>query len=114
MARSISGSAKIRANTNASRPPNAPASNPRRMSLRSMSASLARPTSDLRPRASVAGEADEVPRVVHELVHVRAAEDRGGALLEADEVVRERAADRGGEQPRDRLRDGDDDRGRGG
>ena len=35
----------------------------------------------------MAGEAEQVARVVHELVHVRVvAEDRGGTLIHADEV----------------------------
>src|SRR5437868_4834134 len=73
MAALMTGSAKMRANRNASSPAKAPARMPRPMSFLS---------------TSVAGEAEEVPRVVDELVdgHV-VAEHRGHALVDADEVV---------------------------
>ena len=34
----------------------------------------------------MAGEAEEVPAVVHELVHVHSGEHRGGALLDAHKI----------------------------
>jgi hypothetical protein len=52
---------------------------------------------------SVAGEAEEVPRVVYPLVdHHRLAEDRRHALVDADEVV-----DRDGEEDGDAEDEGD-------
>ena len=49
---------------------------------------------------SVAGEAEEMARVVHEFVHVSvAAEDGGGALVDADEVVDQQRQEHGARQP---------------
>src|ERR1700752_1132222 len=80
MALLMTGSAKMRAKTNPSTPAIAPDSAPRRMTRISMCSYL--------PPSLVAGEAEEVPRVVHPLVdHHRLAEQRGHALVDADEVV---------------------------
>src|SRR5215468_998664 len=79
MAWLMTGSAKMRAKMNPSTPAANPASAPRRMTRISMWSSCCR---------SVAGEAEEVPRVVHELVdHHVVAEQRGHALVHADQVV---------------------------
>src|ERR1700745_732694 len=79
MAWSMTGSAKMRAKMNPSTPAANPDSAPRRMRRISISGPRYR---------SVAGEAEEVPRVVHELVdHHVVAEQRGHALIHADEVV---------------------------
>src|SRR6266566_274658 len=92
----MTGSAKIRAKANASRPAIAPARMPRRMSFLSM------PATD--PVRSVAGEAEEVPRVVHELVDGHGlAEHRRRALVDADEVVHRDREERGAEQPEQTL-----------
>src|SRR3954471_4548923 len=94
----ICGSAKTRANTNASSPPMATASRPRQMIRFSM--------------GSVAGEAEEVASVVHELVDVRvAAEHRDRALVDADEVVQRDREQGGAGQPEHRLGAGNDQRG---
>src|SRR6266576_2202094 len=88
----MTGSAKILAKANASRPAIAPARTPRRISFFSM------PATD--PARSVAGEAEEVPRVVHELVDDHGlAEQRRRALVYADEVVHRDREKRGAEQP---------------
>src|SRR5437868_11298190 len=92
----MTGSAKIRAKAYASSPAIAPARIPRRMSFFSM------------PREtqvrSVAGEAEEVPRVVHELVDDHGfAEHRRRALVHADEVVHRDREERGAEQPEEPL-----------
>src|SRR5215467_5119490 len=56
----------------------------------------------------VAGEAEQVPSVVHELMHVHAGDDGGGALLDPDEI--ERQHEQGAEdQPRGDLAHGDRD-----
>src|SRR3954453_14704241 len=68
------GSPTAYANANASRPAARPASMPRTSRARTMTSPL------------VAGEAEEVATVVHELVDEGAGEDRRGALLGADEV----------------------------
>src|SRR3954452_764174 len=102
MARWISGSAKIRAKTNASRPPIAPASAPNAMNERGCGTAL--------PCPSVAGEAEEVPRVVHELVDGGVdAEDGHHALVDADEVVRENLQHSRADQPERRAGERDDD-----
>src|SRR4051812_12204683 len=88
----MTGSAKIRANTNATRPATAPASTPRPISCFSI---FGCPL----PGGSVAGEAEEVPAVVEELVdHHALAEHRGRALVDADEVVDQEGQDRGPDQ----------------
>src|SRR5215470_8571943 len=93
----MTGSAKIRANANASSPAIAPARTPRMMSFLSMRGD---------PGRSVAGEAEEVPRVVQELVDDRGlAEHRQGALVDADEVVHRDREQRGTEQPEQPLGD---------
>src|SRR6266404_3014812 len=98
MALLIRGSAKIRANAKASRPATAPASTPRRMSFFSMPGCPPRP-------GSVAGEAEEMTGVVHELVDLHvAAEHRDSALVDADEVIQGQRDDRGAGQPQGRLR----------
>src|SRR5205823_7089490 len=98
MAAWICGSAKIRANTNASRPASAPTSRPRPISFRSI---------------SVTGETDEVASVVHELVDVHvAAEHRRRTLVDADEVVQRQRAERGAGQPQHGLGHRQDNRGR--
>src|SRR3569833_2355507 len=65
---------------------------------------------------SVAGEAQEVPGVVGELVDVHVvAEDRGRTLVEADEVVHREVERDGAEEPEGRPGAGHDDgRGPGG
>src|SRR5262245_25561735 len=99
----MNGSAKIRAKTNAIRPPRAPASTPKPTSFFSMTAT------PYPRRASVAGEAEEVPRVVHELVnHHVVAEHGRRALVQADEVVRHQSEEQRAEQPRGRADGGDD------
>src|SRR5258707_14834035 len=96
----IRGSARIRAKTNASTPPTAPAMTPRRMSRFSMSST---------GRSSVAREAEEMAAVVHELVHVGvAAEDRHGALVDADKVVDQQGQQRGAAEPEQRPGEGQD------
>src|SRR6266478_4799564 len=97
MAWLMTGSAKIRAKTNASSPAMAPASTPRRMSFFSMT--------DV-PGRSVAGEAEEVTRVVHELVdHHGLAEHRRGALIDTDEVVHRQRDHGRADQPQHGPRD---------
>ena len=60
---------------------------------------------------SVAGETEEVAGVVDELVDVHVlAEDRDGALVDADEVVGGEREERGADQPQHGLRDRQDDR----
>src|SRR5690242_430276 len=103
MAAWIAGSARIRANTNATKPASAPASMPRATSCRSMSRA-----------GSVAGEAEEVPRVVDELVDLRAAERRHRALVDADEVVQREGEGRGAGEPPDGPGQRQDDRRGGG
>src|SRR4051794_11494894 len=71
----IWGSPKMEANANASSPATAPSSIPRTSRERTM---VACPL--------VAGEAEEVPGVVHELVDGSAGEQRRGAFFGADEV----------------------------
>src|SRR6516225_2572613 len=79
MAWLMTGSAKMRAKMKPSTPATSPDSAPRRMTRISMCGC---------PGRSVAGEAEEVPRVVHELVdHHVVAEQRGHALVHPDEVV---------------------------
>src|ERR1700750_2345030 len=91
----MTGSAKIRAKAKARRPAIAPARTPRRMSFFSMRGD---------PGRSVAGEAEEVPRVVHELVDDHGlAEHRRRALVHADEVVHRDREERGAEQPEQAL-----------
>src|ERR1700761_4039081 len=81
----MTGSAKTRAKTKPRTPATAPDSAPRRMMRISMG--------QRSPRL-VAGEAEEVPRVVDPLVdHHGLAEQRGHALVDPDEVV-----DRGGQE----------------
>src|SRR2546430_578824 len=92
----MTGSAKIRAKANASRPAIAPARMPRTMSFFSMPQKV--------PVRSVTGEAEEVPRVVHELVDDHGlAEHRRRALVDADEVVDRDREERGAEQPEQPL-----------
>src|SRR6266568_7147486 len=99
----MTGSAKIRAKANASSPAIAPARTPRTMSFRSMLEGT--------PVRSVAGEADEVPRVVHELVDGHGlAEYRRRALVDADEVVHRDREQRGAEQPQQSPGDRQGDR----
>src|SRR5262249_62388559 len=99
----MTGSAKIRAKANASRPAIAPARTPRTMSFFSM------PAAD--PIRSVAREAEEVPRVVHELVDDHGlAEHRRRALVDPDEVVHRDREQRGAEQPQQSLGDRQRDR----
>src|SRR5262245_2792493 len=76
MALPTAGSPAIQANTNAAIPATSPASMPRRSSL---------PTT-MRTARLVAGEAEQVPPVVQELVHVRTRDHRRGALVAGDEV----------------------------
>src|SRR5688500_13772561 len=66
--------AKRYATTPAARPTNMPRT------------SRARADISAAPSRSVAGEAEQVPSVVDELVHRRAGDERGDALLGADEV----------------------------
>ena len=49
---------------------------------------------------SVTGKAEKVASVVHELVHVHAAEQRGRALLGADEIDRQQQNKAGENRPR--------------
>src|SRR3954470_13903252 len=72
-ARAISGSPMALANPKATRAAKRPTSSPR---VRYVLATR---------RSSVAGEGEEVAGVVHELVHVVAAHERQGALLDAHE-----------------------------
>src|SRR6201994_1582329 len=91
----MTGSAKIRAKAKARRPAIAPARTPRRMSFFSMRGD---------PGRLVAGEAEEVARVVHELVDDHGlAEHRRRALVHADEVVHRDREERGAEQPEHAL-----------
>src|SRR3954469_19082661 len=90
----MSGSAKMTANTR----PRTPATNPASAPLRMMRISIG-----LRPYRSVAGEAEEVPGVVHPLVDDhRLAEHTGHALIHADEEV-----DRQSQEERDAQDQGD-------
>src|SRR6266568_661042 len=103
MAALMTGSAKIRANTNVSSPPTAPASTPRRMSFFSMPG--------LPAGGLVAGEAEEVPGVVDELVDVHVvAGHRQRALVHSDEVVDRQRQEEGGGQPQRRPRQRQHDR----
>src|SRR2546421_5443899 len=103
MARSICGSPKMVAKTNASAAPTTPTSIPRTRRLRAVMATT----------RLVAGEAEQVPAVVGELVHPLAGHERGGALLGTDEIDRhhgqQQAEDGPGQQlpDRDRCRYGD-------
>src|SRR5215471_4147946 len=98
----MTGSAKIRANTNATSPPATPASTPRTISFHSTPG---------HPPGSVAGEAEEVPSVVHELVDVHVVPaQRHRALVNADEVVHRQGDERGDRQPQRRLRNRQHDR----
>src|ERR1700756_1090038 len=100
MAAWICGSAKIRANTNANNPPIAPASTPRSTNCFSM---FGCPSTQA---GSVAGETEEVPRVVDELVDDHAvAEHRRGALVDADAVVQGQRDDHRAAEPDQCLRD---------
>src|ERR1700754_4669841 len=72
---SRAGSPNTRAKTNAISPATRPASIPRTSSDLTIAACR-----------SVAGEAEQVPTVVDELVQHFAREHRGGSLVEADEV----------------------------
>ncbi len=79
IARSITGSTKIRAKTNASTPAEGAGHKAAPDDLLFHRVGYS--------RASVAGEAEEVPSVVHELVHVGVVtEDRRRALVHPDEV----------------------------
>ncbi|CAG6396964.1 hypothetical protein SCOCK_50013 [Actinacidiphila cocklensis] len=103
----ICGSAKMRAKRNASRPAAAPARMPRSMSFFSMSSC---PIPRV-PAVSVAGETEEVPGVVDELVDVHVlAEDRDGALVDTDEVVGDQREGGGAEHPQCGFGGGQDDR----
>src|SRR5258706_15909244 len=94
MAALMTGSAKIRANTNASSPPIAPASTPRRMSFFSMPGCPA-------AAGLVAGEAQEMPGVVGGLVDVHVvAEKRDRAPVNAYEGVHRQRQERRGGQPK--------------
>src|ERR1700712_4196037 len=87
MARSMTGSTKIRATANASTPARAPARRPRPMICFSIVWATR--------RASVAGEAEEVAGVVHEFVDVHVvAEYRRGALVDSDEVQHDEREER--------------------
>src|SRR5689334_12381524 len=77
MARSIWGSPTIRPKPKAASAARMPTSIPRMRNVRIISVVL---------RRSVAGEAEEVATVVHELVDVVAVDDRRGALFGTDEV----------------------------
>src|SRR3954471_10693153 len=101
MASWMRGSAKIRANTNATSPARMPARAPRAMIRFSMW---------IVPFASVAGEAEEMAAVVDELVHVGVgAEDRHRALVDADEVVEQQGQRGGADQPHQRPGQRNDD-----
>src|ERR1700749_3645641 len=90
MAWLMTGSAKMRAKMNPSTPATNPDSAPRKMTRISTSGSRGR---------SVAGEAEEVPRVVYELVdHHVVAEQRGHALVHADEVIDRQGQENGDAQ----------------
>src|SRR5215203_1711204 len=90
------------ATTKATTPAATPASIPRMSRLLAMTW-LPR----LRP-GSVAGEAEQVPAVVHELVHPRPGQDRGGALFRAHEVDQQRAHDEREDRPGQQLAQRDD------
>ena len=47
---------------------------------------------------SVAGEAEQVAAIMHELVHIHARNDRGGAFLNSDKIDRQQQ-DTGEDQP---------------
>src|SRR2546430_2781878 len=99
MAVLTAGSPAIQATPNSATPAASPAAMPRISSV-------------LVTAASVAGEAEQVPAVVHELVHVRAGHDRQGALVHADEVDEGQQGEPE-ERPRPQLaqRDGRGERG---
>src|SRR6266851_3855500 len=98
------GSPKIQAKTRARAAAASPVSMPRTSKLRIMMVCCSRP--------SVAREAEQVPAIVHELVHVVPADQGGGALLGADEVEEQQAQHGGEDRPRHDLphRDADRDR----
>src|SRR5437588_13133494 len=75
MARSICGSPKMVAKTNASAAPTTPTTIPRTRRVRAVTATRL-----------VAGEAEQVPAVVGELVHPLAGPERGGALPGTDQI----------------------------
>src|SRR5262249_6170690 len=100
----MTGSATIRANTTASSPPAAPASTPRRRSFFSMPGCPA-------AAGLVAGEAEEMPGVMDELVDVHVvAENRDRALVNADEVIHRQRQQRRGGQPQRSSRQRQDNR----
>src|SRR5262245_20418743 len=82
------GSPTSSANTNAASPATRPATMPRTSNVRTM---------------SVAGEAEQVPAVVQELVDQLAGEHRGGALVHADQVQQRQQHDPGEHGPRGEL-----------
>src|SRR2546423_11216114 len=93
MARSICGSPKMVAKTNASAAPTTPTSIPRTRRLRAVMATT----------RLVAGEAEQVPAVVGELVHPLAGHERGGALLGTDEIDRHHGQQQAGDGPGQQL-----------
>src|SRR5579875_906309 len=93
MARSTCGSPNSEAKPKARTPANRPASIPR----------ISKPRTTGRPSASVAGEAQQMPSVVDELVNVHAGNERGGALLGADEVEGEQGEQSAEYRPRQNL-----------
>src|SRR5262245_37347484 len=83
MAPSTWGSPKTSAKPNASRPAITPTIMPRISRARTIAG----------PPVLVAGEAEQVPSVVHELMHVHAGDDGGGPLLDPDEIERQHEQD---------------------
>src|SRR2546430_12337096 len=98
MARSTCGSPNTLAKTNASAAATTPTSMPRINRLRAVMAAAP---------ALVAGEAEQVPAVVGELVHPLAGRERRGALLGADEVDRHDGQQQAEHGPRQQLPDRD-------
>src|ERR1700754_2177621 len=96
---SSAGSPKTRANTNAIRPATSPASIPRTSSERTMVLPVL--------CRSVAGEGEQVPAVVDELVDHLAREDRRGPLVHPDEVQEGEQDHAGEHRPRSDLPEGD-------
>src|ERR1700733_14442255 len=94
MALSTSGSPTHRANAKAKRPASRPTSIPRTSRL------LA-----IRKMFLVTGEAEQMPSVMHEFVHVAAMNQRGSPLLCADKVDRQQHQQTAKHSPGQKLTD---------
>src|SRR4051794_40971179 len=103
MAACTGASPKALANRNPTTPATAPTIIPRMSSRRT----------DINRTGSVAREAEEVPAVVHELVHGLAGDHAQDALLDAHEIQEDRGEHAAERQPGRELPPADGDRDRG-